>query len=356
MNFDLPTRNLLIGHLLFWLGYFGLMVGFGSNFYAFDQFWYRLMPAIAFQAAFAYLNIGLLIPRLLKRKRYWLYLLAAVALIVILLELRFQFIDELLPEPPRPGRGQGPGRGLGRGMDRPDMSWRRYGGRFFGMLTIWGFSTGYALFQDWLTSQQTRARLTQQQLATELKFLKNQINPHFLFNTLNNLYTLTYMKDERAAPMVLKLSEMMRYMLKQSPEERVALEDEISFLHNFIELQKLKTDKERELDFQTQGIKAEHRIAPLLLLNLFENSFKHGDWEKNPQGWIRANLQVDESDKLHFSLHNSTRPSEPLPVQKGIGLKNVERQLSLLYPQRHQLQIAHRGDRFEVELEVELGE
>lgn len=339
---------MLIGHGLFWLGYMGLMLGFATNAISpVDFFFQRLLPAVLFQAIFAYLNIGIFIPNILKRKNYLFYFLVTLLGIIALLAIRFQLIDLLF------GNEQeffhrGP-----RTPNRPPPSLiRRFVGPFFSMLTIWGFSTGYSFFLDWMKSQSEAAELRQQQLAAELKFLKNQINPHFLFNTLNNLYTLSYMKDDRAAPMVVKLSDMMRYMLRQTPGDHLPIEEEIGFLQNFIELQKLKTDAEREIIFEVKGIKGEHKIAPLLLLNFFENSFKHGDWEKNPQGWISATLQAEGEGEFYFRLENSIKPTENRGWSKGIGLKNAERRLALLYPGKHTLNIQHLGDSFLVELKL----
>lgn len=326
----------------------GLMLGFAANSTSpVDYFFQRLIPAVFFQAIFAYVNIGVFIPSILKRKQYLLYVLVALLGIIALLAIRFQVVDLLF------GSEQDLFRRGPRMPDRPPPSLvRRFIGPFFSMLTIWGFSTGYTFFLDWMKSQNEAAELRQQQLTAELKFLKNQINPHFLFNTLNNLYTLSYMKDDRAAPMVVKLSEMMRYMLKQTPGDRLPVEDEIAFLQNFIELQKLKTDAAREVSFEVEGVKGEHKIAPLLLLNFFENSFKHGDWEKNPRGWVRARLQAGEKGELHFRIENSVKETQNREWKKGIGLKNAERRLALLYPDSHTLHIQHLGDSFLVELEL----
>jgi hypothetical protein len=326
----------------------GLMLGFATNSISpVDYFFQRLLPAVFFQAIFAYLNVGFFIPNILKRKNYLLYFLVALLGIIALLAIRFELIDLLF------GTDQDFFRRGPRMPDHPPSLIRRFVGPFFSMLTIWGFSTGYSFFLDWMKSQNESAELRQQQLSAELKFLKNQINPHFLFNTLNNLYTLSYMKDDRAAPMVVKLSEMMRYMLKQTPGDHLPIEEEIAFLQNFIQLQKLKTDAEREVIFEVKGIKSEDKIAPLLLLNFFENSFKHGDWEKNPKGWIRAKLEAKEEGGFHFRLENSVKPTEKREWNKGIGLKNAERRLALLYPEKHKLNIQHLGDSFLVELSID---
>ena len=339
----LASRNyrLILSHLLFWLGYLGLITASYSTFVEMEHAISRALHTVSFQAAFAYLNISFLIPLFLKQKAYLQYLLTVILLIALLLIIRF-WIEDLLFDPPsynRPGR---PPRG---------GPLRKYSGATFGMLTAWGFSTAYIFIKDWFQNQQTKAELTHQQLTSELKFLKNQINPHFLFNTLNNLYTLCYMKDERAAPVVIKLSEMMRYMLKESSVPRVPLQKEVDFLHSFIELQQLKTDEARAITFEVSGATAQHTIPPLLLLNFFENAFEHGDWEKNPNGWVKAHLNVSDRGQLHFTIANSVKSrAVPITLTKGIGLQNVVRRLELLYRGQHMLTFRPEADRFEVEL------
>ncbi len=332
--------RLALYHVLFWLGYLGLITASYSSFIEFELAFGRSLYSISFQVAFVYLNLGFLIPFYLKKKAYVQYVLGVMLLIGLLVVFRVWLQDLIFDPPPR----YGPPRGGNGGL-------RRYMGAIFGMMTSWGFSTAYVFIKDWFQNQQTKADLKHQQLASELKFLKNQINPHFLFNTLNNLYTLCYMKDERAAPVVIKLSEMMRYMLKESPAQRVPLEKEVAFLNSYIELQQLKTDETRAVTFEVAGVTSAHQIAPLLLLNFFENAFEHGDWEKNPEGWIQARLSISDSNQLHFTIANSVHSREEvLPLEKGIGLQNVERRLELLYPGQHKLTFSPQADRFDVEL------
>ena len=224
---------------------------------------------------------------------------------------------------------------------------------FMSNVLIWSLSFGVYFGMAWFKNQQLEAERKNQNLETELKFLKNQLNPHFLFNTLNNIYSFTYIKDERAAPMLMKLSEMLRYMLYDSNEATVSLEKEIQFLRNFIDLQKMKTNKLQNIDFQIEGNIHAVYIAPLLLLSFFENSFKHSDLDINPNGFIKINLQVTERQQLIFEMSNTKRKNKSNQKENsGIGLENVKKRLELLYPQKHEFMISDGEDVFRIKLKL----
>lgn len=219
-----------------------------------------------------------------------------------------------------------------------------------------GITSLYKFVEFWFDNIRIREQLRSDKLEAELNFLKTQINPHFLFNILNNIYTLAYMKDDKAAPMVAKLSEMMRYMLYECGENRVLLSKEISLLQHYVDLQLLKVESHVNVDFYTEGIRNEHVIAPLLLVSFVENCFKHGDLDINPNGWIAIHAEVDDKNELWFSAANSSRVIPTNEHSKGIGLKNVKRQLSLHYPKAHRLEISETETEFKVDLYIDLNE
>ncbi|MEO0640349.1 MAG: sensor histidine kinase, partial [Bacteroidota bacterium] len=200
--------------------------------------------------------------------------------------------------------------------------------------------------------------LQNQRLQAELKFLKTQVNPHFLFNTLNNLYSLALLKDDRAPQMIAKLSEIMRYLLSDTRVVHTKLSREMELFQSYVDLHQLQDDEAKNVDIYTEGIRNKHQIASLLLINFLENSFKHGDLNENPQGWIKVSTVVNESDVMHFSLSNSVSPyqSDSQTTDTGIGLSNARRQLELHYPKKHQLQIHADDGVFSVELEVDLSD
>jgi len=191
------------------------------------------------------------------------------------------------------------------------------------------------------------------QLESELNFLKSQVNPHFLFNTLNNIYALCQVNSKNAAPMVGKISEMMRYMIYDCNADLVPLQKEIEYLQNYIDLNQLKSNRKLNASMNIEGSTEGLKIAPLLLINFLENSFKHGDINLNGDGYIRTELIVN-NQMLFLTIENSFRESHAAPHQKGIGLENVKHRLSLLYPKRHSLRINRNNRIFEIELKLHL--
>jgi len=187
------------------------------------------------------------------------------------------------------------------------------------------------------------------QLETELNFLKSQVNPHFLFNTLNNIYALCQVNSVNAAPMVGKVSEMMRYMLYDCKENRVLLDKEIDYLRNFIDLHQLKSSRKLNVILEVNNT-AGARIAPLLLINFLENSFKHGNLGFNEKGFIHCRIEVS-AGSLQFNLLNSyQRHQFENKSTAGIGLENVKHRLELVYPAKHSLTIQEHDNVFEVNL------
>lgn len=201
-----------------------------------------------------------------------------------------------------------------------------------------------------LSERQHQLKQTQLQLVnkqTELSFLRSQINPHFLFNSLNNIYSLVYHHSEQSLSAIAKLSDLLRYMLYDS-NEQVPLQKELDYIHKYMELQQMRFDYDLPATLELTGNPGKASIPPLLLIPFVENAFKHGDVRHGSP--IRMRLHVDEQ-VIRFAVVNE------LGVQQkdaggGIGLENVRRRLELLYPDRHQLDIRQTKNTFEVELEI----
>lgn len=189
------------------------------------------------------------------------------------------------------------------------------------------------------------------QLETELNFLKSQVNPHFLFNTLNNIYALCQVNSQNAAPMVGKVSEMMRYMLYDCKEDRVPLEKEIEYLRNYIDLNQLKSPRPLNATLKITGDTRHVKLPPLLLINFLENGFKHGDLNFNTKGFVTAELEI-KGDTIRFVVRNSYQKQSQEAVQGGIGLENVRHRLELLYPGRYTLAIKTENGIFEIDLSI----
>lgn len=194
-----------------------------------------------------------------------------------------------------------------------------------------------------------------QRIEAELKLLKSQISPHFLFNTLNNIYGLAYLRDERAAVMISKLSKLLRYLLYDCDQPKVGLSKEKDLIENYLSIQLLKHEDAQNVDFYHAGITNRNRIAPMILINFIENCFKHSDLESNPRGWIKISLEVDNGE-LNFRTENTVREeiAETSIKHKGIGLTNSLKLLEANYPNKHQIDITHESRLYQLNLKMTL--
>lgn len=207
---------------------------------------------------------------------------------------------------------------------------------------------GFAFLIRSLQQDEQMKVLKEQQLISELTYLKAQLQPHFFFNTLNNIYALALKQSKETAPLVAKLSEMMRYILYRSDEKVVSLKEEIAFLQNYVEVENIRYRSSIQISFDVQGIDSTSTIAPLLLLPFIENAFKHGVQEETERGFVTIVICKTE-DELTLEVTNSIaaiKKSEP----SGIGLANVQKRLAILYPEKHKLEVTNDGKIYRVNL------
>ena len=193
-----------------------------------------------------------------------------------------------------------------------------------------------------------------QRVQQELKALKAQVNPHFFFNTLNSIYSMSLDKDDRLPATVLQLSELMRYFLYQSNDERVPLAKEIAVLKDYIALQRIRSDGTLDIKSDIEDDAGEQKIAPLLLITFLENAFKHGVKGEVGATFIKLKIGVKENC-LNFLMENNKGTVDVVEKDnKGLGLENVRRRLELLYPGRHNLTVQDRNNDFIVTLQLQL--
>jgi len=206
------------------------------------------------------------------------------------------------------------------------------------------------LFFIWILEQWKWVQnLKSEKSKTELSLLKSQINPHFFFNTLNNLYALTVKNSKQAPDVILKLSDMMRYTIYEGEKETVKLGDEIDYLNNYIELHKIRYKKTVEITFKHE-IDTNLSIAPLLFIILLENAFKHGIETLTENAFIHINLYED-TDFINFKIENNFDPKE-ISETKGIGLSNLKCRLALIYPKKHELDSCQENNTYKVTLKI----
>ncbi len=223
------------------------------------------------------------------------------------------------------------------------------------------FYLAFKIFGDILSSREKKQRLEKENIALELDFLKSQINPHFLFNTLNSVYSRTVDVSEEASELVLKLADLMRYSLYRTREEKVLLADELKYIENYIDLERFRYHEALDISFDIDGSIQGYRIAPLLLIPLVENAFKHGTGKKEDEKPFVRISAVIEDDTLFFSVENSLSDrikNSTLPDKVvrdgGLGIETLKRRLDLLYPSSYHLTIEAFDDRYEVMLQISL--
>ena len=205
----------------------------------------------------------------------------------------------------------------------------------------------------WFELEAKTKTLENAQLTTELNFLKAQINPHFLFNTLNNLYYLAYTQSPHTPEVVARLAQMMRYLLEESNQSTVPLSQEIEFMRSYLHLEKLRLNHPVPLTFEVEGEPAGVVIAPLILMTFLENAFKHGVRNNDPAAWVRVHLRV-AATTCAYTVTNGRPPTPGPAAVPGTGLLNVRRRLALSYPGRHELHLDNTPAQYRAHLTLHL--
>lgn len=203
-------------------------------------------------------------------------------------------------------------------------------------------------------NQQNLSTVETEKLRLELDHLKQQVQPHFFFNTLNNMYALSVQRSPKTSEMIADLSGIMRYVLYNSQQDKVHLEQEVNFIRSYIHLENVRHDNPDAIEFSVQGDISPIQIEPLLFLPLIENAFKHSLQKNLTDKWIKLVLAVDDEELIFQTTNPITDNGSIKQEQGGIGLKNVQKRLELLYPNRHQLTIHEATNVFTVTLTIEL--
>jgi two-component system LytT family sensor kinase len=217
---------------------------------------------------------------------------------------------------------------------------------------VGGIAFAIKLYRLQLKAKEREKNLVKEKLETELKFLRNQTNPHFLFNTLNNIYALARKDSKHTAEVVMKLSELLSFMLYESRKPRVTVRQEIKIIEDYIDLQKLRFNDRLSIKIQKKIDDGSQQIAPLLLLPLIENAFKHGAGEARFDSFIHTSISL-EKEVFEFCIENSIEEKVEKPEASHIGLANIRRQLELMY-KNHSIHTQHLGNLFKVQIQIHL--
>lgn len=323
----------LLFHLVFWPVWIGFpLVNAGDN-EQFRRLYFSILPVFLTNIPLFLLNSEWLIPHVFRKRGIGVYLLALLGLIISFSTIQLFMKEWLIPPD------------LNR--HHLDLFWA-----FIPVSFLTAISTGYGFIVYLLQQEKTRQEEQRERLQSEVSFLRSQISPHFIFNILNSIVYLIRSKSALAEPVIIKLSELMRYMLYESGDTQVPLDKEVDYLKNYVELQKIRFEEDIEIKLNIEGQANAQVIEPMLMIPFVENAFKHGvGMVASPVIDIRLQFNLNE---LNFSVRNKTGPetSEDKDSNSGIGLRNVKRRLELLYPGKHQLELNETGGWFEVKLNL----
>ena len=295
----------------------------------------------AFLVAFYYSNTNIFIPKLLTQRKWVWYILVIIVCLLLFNFIPRLFEDLIREDAPEKFKGHFKPR-------RHHLIPYPFSGSTAVFFLVFTVSTCTRVIQEWLRTEKKNEEVERDKLVTELSFLKTQINPHFLFNTLNNIYSLALIKSDATAGAVLKLSSIMRYVLNETKHDWVPLEKEIEFVNHFIDLQKVRLTDKMKITFTVTGNTEGEQIAPLILIPFIENAFKYGISTKEP-----AEITIDLKAEHHlitFYVKNKIFATEHDKNGHSIGLKNTRRRLELLYPEKHTLTVAEENRYFIVNL------
>lgn len=347
----LKKHRIVLYHILFWVGYFSFnSIRWG---YYFADYTYSLKSNLVefpIHIILVYLNLYWLVPKLLARKLYTRYVLslflAILGFSLVKIILTYGLVTtNIWPESARPGTALF------------DLSYII--AVFIGELYIVGLTAAIKLTIDHIRERDAQRELEKNSLETELAYLKSQIQPHFFFNTLNSLYALTLEKSELAPNTILKLSNLMSFVIYRSKADEVSLMETVTHMKNFIELEKIRFGSKLHVDFEISGKLDDGKIPPLILSPFVENSIKHGG--ESPEGTLDISIKLDVlEDQLIFQVENWVKTYKDsselkrLNGSEGIGLTNTIRRLKLLYRDSYQLDIRNGNEKYAVNLVLPL--
>ena len=345
---DKILQNRVLTHTLFWLFVLVIAPVTSNNLEnIWDALLYRAV-SMPLKIIATYWLAYYLIPKFLQKKKYLQFIvLFSLGTIVLTIVYRYNniHIAERLANSPHPKESLG--------QIIYELEYTVFG--YFLRLYVFSFLFIFLKMVKDRSHEKNQIETLEKEKATaELNFLKAQIHPHFLFNTLNNLYALTLDKSDEAPEVVAKLSEILDYMLYQCTDQKNPIHKEIAHLKNYIALEKLRYGKRLQLEFTHSVDESQTLIAPLLLIAIVENAFKHGVSGAIREAIVRISLEV-RNKQLAFKVFN-TKPNmtqgDIMDYKKGIGIKNIKRQLELLYPNNHHWKVEEHDTSYEVYLKI----
>lgn len=335
-----------VWHVVFWLGYLMVKI-FIVEYFREDLLTVLVVELIRLplKMFLVYVLIFYLIPQLLLNKRYLTFTIWLL-LLILFAALARRITDIYITYP------------ISMLYFDRAVFWD-LGTAFRNLVFIYpvvGLATAIYLMSHWIRDYHLRTQLQQEKLQAELQYLKAQVHPHFLFNTINNIYSLSLDHSPKTSRSLLELSELLSYMLYECNTNRVYLKKEIELIQNYISLEKLRYSERLDLRFEVSGNLTEIYIAPLILLPFVDNCFKHGPGDTMSECFVHFNLRIDHG-LLYLNLINSVPEKEITSTQNsGIGLKNVKRRLEGEYQDKYELEVRPESGTYQVKLKIDLNE
>ena len=342
MGSDRNTIKVLLIHMALWSVY--ILSEYAANFIHLRPgeeliFWRATLLSLPLLMLPTYFIVLVAIPRYLKPNRFALFALVIIAMAVLIFAGRIKWMEliEYLNH--------------GHFISMPAGKVLKNVIRDYAVVAL---AVCIYIIGDWRRKQKINEQLVKAKAETEIKLLKGQLHPHFLFNTLNNIYSLALKKSELTADSILKLTELLDYLVYWTGKDKVEISKEVQLIKNYLELEKLRHGDKLKLDIDLDIADQSELVTPLILLPFIENCFKHGGAKRGEPFLIKMKLRI-YSKKLVFNVENSKKSViNTNNENSGIGLKNIRERLQLVYPLRHQLVISNNTEFFGVRLELTL--
>src|SRR6478752_2270107 len=322
MQSPFQRYRIVLLHLSFWWVYLSFFL-YQITSRGTEIDWERVLTITTNQVFFAllisYLNYFIFLPRFLAHKKVWRYLAEFILPFALLMLMRIHVERYLID---------------GYSHQEEYLYRTRFVVQLITTNLFIVIFVGMLRFAvDWFELEAKKKEMENEKLMAELNFLKAQINPHFLFNTLNNLYYLAYSKSENTTEVIAKLSQMMRYMIYDSNHPKVLLSKEIEYMQGYISLERMRLNNQIPIQFDVKGNIDNVWITPLIFITFLENAFKHGVSNNNPDAWVNISIELEGKECVYIVKNSKPTVKNETGEKSGIGLQNVQRRLALSYPE-----------------------
>lgn len=331
------TKHWIFYHLVFWIFTFFSFCWDLREYMTVDPlgYWASVIIKVGLLAVMVYVNLILLIPHVYSKSLslYWISIVILIVLFVLLYRGSYFITTKEVYE-----------------VFIPPAIDQNFNKTFIAIRYLI-FSMLFNFLRGWFDQEKKLNQIKLDQISTELKLLRAQVNPHFLFNTLNNLYSLALNKSDKTPGLILRLSDMMEYMLSESSDSKVLLKKDVDNLLNYIEIERIRQGNNSKIEIAVSGDLQGKKIVPLLLMPLLENAIKHGINTLQHDGYIESKLII-EKDSLFFEIKNNFSPTK-VNDHAGIGLKNLRSRLQFFYPKHHLLELNQTDSEYTALLKID---